>query len=144
MTMRSVLYIEDQALEGEVIGRLFQQVFRRVFKGEVEFTVVPRLDSARISIPKLKPSAILMDLGLPDSLTKNTSTEVLRELVPISPPIIVLTGNPIDTENLRKTCFANGCEDFMLKQDAHRHPEELSERVYCAYLRRLYRDGARS
>lgn len=134
--MKSVLYVEDQQQEGEIIGRLLCSVFRRCFHGEVEFHVEATLAGGRAYIASKNPNVILLDLGLPDSRTDDTAL-VIKELSK-STPVVVLTGHEERAQELRLMCFANGAEDFCLKISAHRHAEELCERVYHAFLRFKY------
>jgi CheY-like chemotaxis protein len=132
-----ILYIEDQTAEGEVIVRLLDQVFQRVFRGRSEFKVVKTIGEADGLVIK-DYDVVLLDLTLPDSSTDNTVDKVILSRVPNWPPVFVLTGHEEREAELRDKCFANGAGDFMLKLNAHRHPEELCERVYGCILRRKY------
>lgn len=138
-----ILYVEDDILESEVIERLFHMVQKK-FHGEVEFKSVNSWNSGVETVYAFQPDVVLLDLALSaiGTIPSDTAT-TLQELSKHAdkwPPVIVLTGNKYDLE-LRRKCIMAGASDFMLKDQAHRDPELLCERIYHAYLRREARDA---
>lgn len=136
--MKSCLAIEDMDSEGEVLRRLLPVMFSRVFQGNVRVDVVGTVKQAFEFIHDSPPDVVILDLVMPDSGLENSIENVIPALVS-GPPIFVLTG--YQQPEIRVRCFEKGCDEFMLKQAARRHHEEMCERVYGCYLRRQYRDG---
>lgn len=130
----SILYIEDDPLEGEVTQRLHQTISKK-FYDEVKFDVVRSWVEGVDYVEKNKPDVVVLDLSLyPDSNTEKTIEEFSKRRKSW-PPILVLTGNTADP-SLRKRCILAGACDFMLKGDArHGGFEQLCERIYNCFLR---------
>lgn len=130
--MKRITYIEDMALEAEVIQRLCQMC-GDCFHGEVEFEVFGSLGSALADMDIDRTDVVLLDMTLPDSTQEETIQHV-EEKAAVWPPIIMLTG-AIDPD-LRRRCILSGADDFLFKKEAHRNPTALCERIYNAALRR--------
>lgn len=136
--MKKVIYIEDQPMFGEVIGRLIRDEFRKRFHGEVEVEIVPKMEGAFEKISAGLPDVVMIDLSLSDSLMEETIETAIPRLSQIGPPLFVLTGHEDQSERLRVRCFEKGAQDFMTKVRAIKRPEELCERAYGCYLRHFY------
>lgn len=132
--MKSICYCEDEKQYGEVITQLHNCV-AKTFYGEVAFDVVPSWMALVQRVKDNRPSVILLDLALPPDSPTAITLESLEMVWREWPPVMALTGNKFDLD-LRKKCFAAGCDDFMLKEEANRHPEMLCERLYHCFLRR--------
>lgn len=143
MSLRRIVYIEDDKNEAEVISRLYRTVQKK-FHGETDFVSANSWGDGAALVDSIKPDVVIVDLALlPDSDTEHTLAS-LAKVATLWPPILVLTGNKYDL-TLRRRCLELGIDDFMLKDDAHHGGcEMLVERVYHCYLRRQYRDGRRS
>lgn len=140
--VKRLLYIEDDKNEAEIVRRLYEMVQMK-FHGGVEFIVRESLHDGIDAVEMVMPDVVLLDLALPpNSDTENTLSE-LASHAKTWPPTIILTNNKYDL-TLRRRCFLIGAEDFMFKDQAHRDPELLCERIYHAHLRRIARDGQRA
>lgn len=137
--MESIVYCEDESLYGEAIKALHSMV-RKKFHAEVEFSVVPSWNALLERVATDPPSVILLDLNLPPMSEEETLSAMHETIDDKFPPVVVLTGNKFNLE-LRRRCMLLGADDFMIKDDANRNPELLCERIYHAYLRRLYKTG---
>lgn len=138
--MNSILYIEDDPNEAEIVSRLYQSV-RKKFHGEVEFRIADTWAKGEAEIESNPPSVVIADLAFPPDQTPEQTIEKIRLVAKMWPPIVVLTGNTFNLE-LRKDCIIAGASDFMIKGDArHGCMELLCERVYHAFLRREYDTG---
>lgn len=137
----SVLYIEDDPIEGEVTRRLHDTISKK-FYNEVRFDIATTWNDGVDYVERHKPDVVILDLALyPEQNTEKTVEEVKRHWKEW-PPILVLTGNTADP-SLRKRCILAGASDFMLKGDArHGGFEQLCERIYNCYLRRQREEGA--
>ncbi len=134
--MKSVLYIEDEANYAEVVKRLHEMVGEK-FHGQVEFRVMPSWETGANSVLHNPPSVVLLDLSLPPGTDTNETLASFAQVADQWPPTMILTGNKYDLE-LRRRCFLLGADDFFLKEEANRNPEQLCERIYHCYLRRLF------
>lgn len=135
--LKSILYVEDNAAEGEITTRLYQTV-RSKFHGEVQFSVVPTWDLATEFVKCSRPGVVIADLSLAPLQTGEMTIELIRQVAMEWPPILVLTGNDYDLD-LRRKCILAGAQDFMIKADArHGCMELLAERAYHCFLRGLY------
>jgi len=139
--MKSLLYIEDDPMEAEVIQRLYQTV-RVKFHDEVDFRVAKSWEDGLASVESGQPDVVILDLVLPPTVDTERAIQNIERVWKLWPPILVLTGNTYDL-TLRRRCILAGADDFMVKPDArHGGCELLCERVYSAYLRRLRGSGA--
>lgn len=140
--MKSVAYLEDNALQGEVTARLYQSV-RKKFHGEVQFIVVSTWDEAAELVERDAPDVMVVDLVLGADHAADVTVEKIKRVWRKWPPILVLTGMGFDLE-LRRKCIEAGADDFMVKDDArHGCMETLVERVYHCHLRKK-RDETRT
>jgi len=131
--MESILLVEDSAGQRELTTRLYHMT-KKVFHGEVGFLTADSWDAGIKTIQGGHVSVVLLDLVLPplgrdDTLSKVKTTDNL-------PPVVAFSG--ILDEGLREMCFENGCDDFVSKDQFNHRPEDLFERVYHAYLRRIH------
>ncbi len=134
--MKSLLFIEDDALQRHVTERLYQMC-GKVFHGEVDFITANSWDAGIKIISSGHIDAVILDLTLPPMSMDDTLTALRSN--PQLPPVVVFTGHDGPEEfvaALRRKCILAGADDFLLKRDVSRHPELLCERVYVAYLRR--------
>lgn len=139
--MDSILYIEDNPGEAEIVSRLYQSV-RKKFHEETEFRIAPTWQKGEEQVMLNRPSVVIADLNFPPEQTAQMTIEKIRMLAPTWPPILVLTGNNYDLK-LRRDCILAGASDFMIKPDArHGCMELLCERVYHCFLRREYESRA--
>ena len=131
----SILYIEDNAGEAEVVTSLYQTV-RKKFHGEVSFKTAPSWIEGEKIVERDRPNVVILDLTLPPE-TAEMTIERIRQIAKEWPPILVLTGNNYDL-TLRSKSILAGADDFMIKDDArHGCCELLCERVYHCHLRRI-------
>lgn len=131
--MKRILFIEDDTGSAHVVKALYSMC-ARAFHGEVQFATVPHFEMAQASIDEAMPDIILCDLVLPPYSAEETISKIQR-VSSLWPPIMILTGDEIRTEELRVKAISAGAVDFMLKRSVNRHPEELCERIYLAHLR---------
>lgn len=140
--MNRILYIEDDKSESEIIRRLYEMV-RKKFHGEVQFETAESWPTGLVKIEDTRPDVVLLDLSLPPGFTTTDTLNAFAKNVDTMPPTMILTGNKFDLD-LRRKCLLMGAEDFVLKDQAHRDPELLCERIYHCYLRRLSRNVHRT
>ncbi len=133
--IKSILYVEDEKQYGEAITQLHNCVHKR-FYGKAEFKVVPSWSEAITEVANNRPSVVLLDLGLLPDTTQEETLELFRIQAAEWPPVMVLTGNIFDLD-LRRVCILYGADDFMIKTEANRDPEQLCERIYNCFLRGL-------
>lgn len=133
--MKRVLYIEDMALEEEIIRKISQEIWQR-FHGKVQFDGARSFEAGEKMMESESYDVVILDLKIPPMGTRETLNQLmLRKSLGDKTPFVVLTGDEF-TENIRENSFLAGADDFMLKKDVFRHPEAFCERVYHAYLRR--------
>lgn len=137
-TFGCLLFVEDEPGQRELTERLYQMCAKS-FHGEVEFLTAGDWKSGLAITKMRKVDAVLLDLVLPPMGRFETLEQLKRSSG--FPPVIVLTNAEGDPE-LREKCFAAGASDFMWKKDANHHPEQLCEKAYHAYLRRLHEQAA--
>lgn len=136
-TFHRVLFIEDDPGEQHVVRELYH-LCQKAYRGQVEFHCVSSWQEAIAQVEVNRPDVVIADLTLPPC-TAEDSLENIKLFSPTWPPIIVMTGHEEREEELRvKAIMDSGASDFLIKRRMNRHPEELCERVYVAYLRKSH------
>lgn len=128
-----ILLIEDH-LE---FARMLQEIWLPLgAEGKYEFEIdhVIDLRQAEAAVRARKEARghfdlILLDLGLPDSATRQTVERLPDLAVRWEDPIIVITGS-YDVE-----CVQKGAADFIHKTDISRSPKLLVDRIVTTHAR---------
>lgn len=136
-TFRSILFIEDDPGEAHVVQELYH-LCQKAYRGQVQFFCVSSWAEAETHVRDNRPDVVIADLTIPPH-SADDSVKKIRVVSDSWPPIVVLTGHEEREEELRVKCIMEaGASDFLLKRRMNRHPEELCERVYVAYLRHTH------
>lgn len=104
----NILHIEDSPSDTVLFDALLKQV------AEFEFTI-DHADRLAVGINKLagsKYDAVVLDLGLPDSVGIETY-EQLRTHAPLL-PIIIVTGN--DDREMLAEAMKRGADNYLIKE----------------------------
>ncbi len=104
-----VLLVEDSRSEAHVMQRQLESI-----DDEFDIRRVSRLDEALASLEQEKTSAVILDLGLPDS-DGPLSVKTLRQSFP-DMPIVVLSGR--DDENTIRRSLQYGAQEFVGKANS--------------------------
>ncbi len=136
--MRKILLVEDIKEEANTLMILHGMCAAK-FHGAVSIATVNSWEDAVREVKILRPDLILLDLGLPPGSSTDETVDSLREVAPHWPPVFVITGNDAREPELRAKCVGEcGAQDFILKKQAHRDPEQWCERIYHIFLRSDY------
>lgn len=103
----SVLVVEDNAVDAELVRALLQHHAIRRFSVEI----VPRLDAALERLLTVPPQVVLLDLTLPDA----RGLEGLREIRAARPdlPVVILSGT--SDEDTAVQAVSEGAQDYLVK-----------------------------
>jgi CheY-like chemotaxis protein len=102
----AILYVEDEILNRQAIGALFQQ---RGYEG----TIVENWEQAREAILQVIPVIIFMDLRMPKQDGFEVAKLIREMLGEKTPPIYALTGDA--TNAVRKKVLDHGFKGLIAK-----------------------------
>lgn len=105
----TVLVVEDNPGD----ARLANRYLRSITGMQCRVTTVGRLSEALSALAGVRPDAVLLDLGLPDS-TGTSGVTAIRSMTPEA-ALIVLTGG--DEQSLGVASIQAGADDFLRKSD---------------------------
>lgn len=137
--IKSLLLVEDEKQYGEIVAQL-HAVVAKTFYDECLLSVVPTWDEALARVESNRPDALVLDLTLLPAMRPDDTLLALRRTWKALPPVVVLTGS--DDKLMRRKAILAGAESFQSKQEFNRHPEQLCEKIYEAFLRRLRNAGS--
>ncbi len=125
--MRRLLIIEDNAAEGDNAARLLGPLL------ECQVQVAKTMLEGKQLVRDWKPDVILLDPGLPDSTTEQSTTEVIE--LSRSAPVVMLTGQTgIEAGVLRKRAIRNGARNVCQKDHVALCWQGLGATLLDAYL----------
>lgn len=119
----SVLLVEDNELDVEVVRRSFRRDSLSHVMQAIELTVANSLTEAFRFLSQNRYNAILLDLGLPEG----AGIEILHRVAALNLaiPVIILTGN--EDDGLGVAALRAGADDFLKKSAIS--PETLPRSV---------------
>lgn len=103
----NVLLVEDDPADAHIT----RQMIEREGSGVIRLTHVHSLGAALAALREAPPSAILLDLGLPDATPRETLECIVENSRDV--PIVVLTGH--DDAETAIEAVQNGAQDYLLK-----------------------------
>ncbi len=120
-----ILLIEDNPVD----ARLFEKLLTRSNDGPFYVEVATELDYGLESLERSPASAVVLDLGLPDSQGMDTFRAVHSRHPSI--PIIVLSGD--DDETMAVQAVQAGAQDYLMKGELN--PSQLARAIRYAIER---------
>lgn len=136
INIREILLVEDETGSSEITKRLYP-LCEKCFSGEVALNSVDTWQAAMEAIRSRPIDVLIADLILKNDVPPLFREDTLHLIAATEglPPVVVFTG-VTDDKFLRDKCILAGADSFFSKLEFPRHPEQLFEKCYDAYLRR--------